>query len=216
MAEPTIVLKVNHGTEGTPTWTAIDTAIRWVGAGAADGSLDVAFPAPIGDADEAWFDDAASPNDGTLWHETTGTDVQIDEAGRALNQNTLQFDETGGTDGTSDPPELAAYDDATDGQNRTDPTLWFLVGTSGSSNVSCARGVETTAAAPGAGWGTQVHDTAPSVGYPLDGDKTNEKVVCATALAANGSKEFQIAACAPHDSTSALSTFVYQCQYTYE
>jgi len=210
MAEPTIVLKVNHGSEGTPTWTAIDTAIRWTGPDAADGSLNDPFPAPIGDGDDAFFDDAASPNDGELWHETTGTDVKIDEAGRNTNQNVLQADETGGSFGTADPPEFTAYDDATDGQNRTAPTVWLLVGTSGTSNVSVIRAIETTAGAPGTPWTTQTHTTST---YELNGDTA--KVTCASALAASGTKEFNLAACAPHDSTAGLTAFVYQIQYTY-
>lgn len=210
MAEPTIVLNCNEGSEGTPSWQAIDTAVRWTGP---DGVGDP-FPAPIGDGDDAFFDGGASPNDGEFWHDTT-TDAQIVPGGRGLNQNTLQAEETGASDPTADPPEFTAYDDATDGQNRTAPTAWLLTGTSGSSNVSCMRAVETTVAAPGAGWGTQVHDTAPTVGEELDGNKTGEKVVCATILAASGTKEFQVAACAPHDSTAGITSFVYQLQYTY-
>lgn len=210
MAEPTIVLQVNEASEGTPSWVAIGTAVRWTGP---DGVGDP-FPAPIGDGDDAFFDAAASPNDGEFWHDDT-TDTQVTVAGRSLNQNTLRALETGATDPTADPPEFTAYDDATDGQNRTDPTIWLLTGTSGSSNVSCMRAIETTAAAPGTAWGTQVHDTAPGVGYPLDGNKASEKVVCATILAASGSKEFQVAGCAPHDSTAGLTSFVYQLQYTY-
>lgn len=210
MAEPTIVLKVNHGTEGTPTWTAIDTAIRWVGPDASDGDLTDAFPAPVGDGDDAFFDNAASPNNGELWHETTGTDVHIDMAGRNSNQNTLQADETGDSFGTADPPEFTAYDDATDGQNRTDPTVWLLVGTSGSSNVSVIRAIETTAAGGPTAWQNQTHTTST---YELFGDTA--KVTCASALAASGTKEFQLAACAPHDSTAGIENFVYQIQYTY-
>lgn len=211
MAEPTIVFKINEGSEGTPSWVTVDTALRWTGP---DGIGDP-FPAPIGDDDEAFFDGGASPNDGELWHDTT-TDAEITVAGRNTNQNVLQVEETGGTDGTSDPPELTAYDDATDGQNRTNPATWILTGTAGSSNVSCIRAVETTVSAPDAGWTGQEHDTAPTTGYPLDGDQTNEKVVCASALAASGTKEFNLAACAPHDSTSGQTSFVMQLQYNYE
>lgn len=224
MAEPTIVLKINQGTEGTPTWTAIDTAVRWVGPDASAGDLTDPFTAPIADGDDAFFDGAASPNDGELWHDTT-TDVLINEAGRNGNQNTAQADETGGTDGTSDPPVFTAYDDATDAGNRTNPAVWLLVGTAGSSNISQIRAVETTTAAGSTGgWQAQLHDEDPQVtgtsvaadGFALDGDKAGEKVTCASALAANGTKEFNLAACAPHDATSGLTNFVYALTYTYE
>ena len=228
MAEPTIVLKINEGSEGTPTWVAIDTAVRWVGPDASAGDLTDPFTAPIADGDDAFFDAAASPNDGELWHDAT-TDIQIDEAGRNGNQNTLQADETGASFGTSDAPVFTAYDDATDASNRTIPTVWLLVGTAGtndsSNNISCVRAVETTVA-PGSagGWQAQLHDENPqdtgtsvaADGFALDGDQAGEKVTCATALAASGTKEFNLACCAPHDSTSGLTNFVYALTYTYE
>lgn len=210
MAEPTIVLEINEGSEGTPSWVAIDTAIRWTGPG----GVGDAFPAPVGDGDDAFCDNAAAPNDGELWHDQT-SDAQITVAGRNTNQNVLRARETGGSDGTADPPELTAYDDATDGQNRTDPTVWLLAGTSGTSNVSCQRAIETTGGAPGAGWTGQDHDTAPAAGNPLDGNKTNEKVVCSSVLAASGNKIFNLAFCAPHDATAGLTSYVIQLQYTY-
>jgi hypothetical protein len=224
MAEPTILLKLNEGTEGTPTWVEIDTAARWVGPDAADSALDDPFPAPIGDDDEAFFDNDTAPNDGELWNEKAGTDTHCTVAGRNGNQNVLQADEDGDADGTADPPELCAYDDASDGGTRTAPTVWLLVGTAGSSSISIVRAVETTSAAGSAGgWQVQEHDIDPQVtgtgvdadGYELDGDKTGEKVVCASALAASGTKEFNLACCAPHDSTAGLTAFVYQLQYTY-
>jgi hypothetical protein len=158
------------------------------------------------------------PVPGELWHDQT-TDTQITVAGRNTNDNVFQALETGGTDGTADPPELTAYDDATDASNRTNPTVWLLVGTAGSSNISVIRGVETTAASPGAGWTGQVHDTTPgggTSGEHFDGDKTGEKEVCATVMALSTAKTFNLAACAPHDSTSGETTFVYAFQYTYQ
>jgi hypothetical protein len=211
MAEPTIVMQFNDGSEATPNWTTIDTAVRWTGPG----GVGDAFAAPIGENDDAFFDDTASPNDGEFWHDTT-TDAKSATAGRAIERNTLRVLETGATDPTADPPEFTAYDDATDAGTRTNPTVWVLAGTSGTSNVSCMRAVETTSGDPAAGWGTQDHDTTPTVGDPLDGNQTNEKVVCATILAASGNKTFQVAACAPHDATPGLTTFVYCLQYTYE
>lgn len=215
MAEPTIALELNEGSEGTPTWAAIDTAARFVGPDAADGALTDAFPAGVTDGDDAFFDNAAAPNDGELWNEKAGTDTHITVAGRNTNQNVLRMNETGGTDGTADPPVLTAYDDATDAGNRTNPTVAVLAGTAGSSNVSFIRAIETTGGAPGAGWTGQVHATAPSAGNPLDGDQTNEKVTCASALAASGNKTFNIAACAPHDSPAGLTSFVLAATYTY-
>jgi len=224
MAEPTIALQLNEGSEGTPSWAAIDTAARWTGPDAADGALTDPFPAPIGDGDDAFFDNDTSPNDGELWNEKAGTDTHCTVAGRNGNQNVCRALETGASDGTADPPEFCAYDDATDGQNRTDPTVWLLTGTTGTSNVSCARAVETTSAAGSAGgWQAQLHDEDPQTtgtgvaadGYALDGNKTGEKVVCASALAASGNKTFNLAMCAPHDATAGLTAFVYQLQYTY-
>jgi hypothetical protein len=210
MAEPVIIFEINEGTEGTPTWVTTDVALRWTGpAGVGD-----PFPAPVGDADDAFFDAAAAPNDGELWHDQT-TDAQITVAGRNTNINVLRARETGGTDPTADPPEFTAYDDVTGGQNRTNPTVWILVGTAGSSNISQIRAIETTGGAPGAGWTGQVHDTAPSAGAALDGNKSGEKVVCASALAASGNKLFNLAACAPHDATAGLTNFIYQFQYTW-
>lgn len=210
MAEPTIVLQLNEGTEGTPTWVTIDSGARWTGpAGIGD-----PFPAPIADGDNAFFDNVAAPNDGELWHDQTA-DAQITVAGRNTNTNVMRALETGGTDGTADPPELTAYDDATDAAARTNPTVWVLVGTTGSSNISAIRAVETTGGAPGAGWTGQVHDAAPGEGAALDGNQAGEKVVCATALAASGNKIFNLAACAPHDSTAGFTTFVYTFQYTF-
>lgn len=218
MAEPTIQLELNDGVEATPVWAAILTAARWVGPDASAGALTDPFVAPIGDGDDAFFDAAASPNDGELWHDKA-TDEQITVAGRNTNRNTLRALETGATDGTADPPELTAYDDAADASNRTNPTVWLLVGTAGSSSISVIRAVETTVAAGGAGWTAQVHDTAPgggTSGEHLDGDQAGQKEICATVLAASGNKTFQLAACAPHDSTSGETTFVYAFQYTFQ
>lgn len=216
MAEPTIVLQLNEGTEGTPTWATIDTAARWVGPDSADGALTDPFIAPVLDATDHFFDNTTNPNDGELWNEKAGVDTLCTVAGRNSNQNVLRALETGASDGTADPPEFTAYDDATDGGNRTAPTVWLLVGTAGSSSISIMRGVETTGGAPAAGWSTQVHDANPgggTSGEELQGD--TEKVTCSSALAASGNKTFNLAACAPHDSTAGLTAFIYQLQYTY-
>lgn len=219
MAEPTIVLEVNEGSEATPSWAGIDTATRWTGpSGVGDPHL-----APVGDGDDVFFDAAAAPDDGELWHDTT-TDAQIAGAGRNANQNVMRARETGGSDGTVDPPELTAYDDATDAANRTNPTVWFLVGTAGSSNISQLRAVETTSGAGSAGgWQSQVHDVDPQTtgtgvaadGFALDGDQAGEKVTCSSALAASGTKEFNVAACLPHDATAGLTTWAWSFQYTW-
>lgn len=210
MAEPTIIFEANSGSEGTPTWAVIGDALRFTGP---DGVGD-AFVAPIGDDDDAFFDGGASPNDGEIWNDTT-VDVQIAVGGRTVNQNVLRVRETGTTDPTADPPEFTAYDDSADGAARTDPTVWVLVGTSGTSNVSCIRAIETTLAAPDGDWTGQDHDNAPVDGFPLDGNKASEKVVCASILAASATKEFGIAGCLPHDSTAGLTSFIIQLQYTY-
>ena len=55
MAEPTIVIQLNEGTEGSPTWVTILTAARWVGPDASAGDLTDPFPAPVLDADDAFF-----------------------------------------------------------------------------------------------------------------------------------------------------------------
>lgn len=206
MAEPTISMQVNDGTEGTPNWVNIDTAVRWTGPG----GVGDAFAAPIGDDDEAWFDGGSSPNDGEFWHDTT-TDAQITVAGRNTNQNVIRCLETGGIDPTADPPEFTAYDDATDAGNRTAPSVWLLVGTAGTGSISVMRGIETTSGAPGAGWTGMEHDVSAN---ELQGN--THKVTCASVLAASGNKTFNVAACAPHDATPGLTTFVYCLQYTYE
>jgi hypothetical protein len=207
MAEPTIALQLNEGSEGTPTWVGIGTA-KWTGP---DGVGDP-FVAPVLDATDVFFDNTTAPNDGELWNDD-GSPVQVAAAGRALNANVLRALETGGTDGTADPPELSAYDDVTDAGNRTAPATWLLVGTAGTSSVGCIRGVETTAGAPAAGWGTQTHDGAPSVGAVLEGNVT--KVTCASALAASGNKLFNVAHANPHDATSDTTTWVKCLMYTY-
>ena len=219
MAEPAITLQINEGSEGTPTWTPIDTAIRWVGEDAVAGTLTDPHPAPVGDADEVFFDDAAAPNSGELWHDTTA-DLKITVVGRNANRNGLRANNSA-ADPTADAPEFSAYDDATDAGNRTNPTVWVLVGTAGSSNISQIRAVETTladVAVPGAGWTGQVHDTAPgggTSGEALDGDQTGEKEVCVTVLAVSANKTFNLAACLPHDAAAGLTTFSYAFTYTF-
>jgi len=211
MVEPGITLQLNDGTEGTPSWSDIDTALRWTGpAGIAD-----PFPAPIGDGDDAFFDTSSAPNDGECWHDTGSTDDQITVAGRNANDNVLQALEDG-TDATADPPELSAYDDATDAGNRAAPAIWVLAGTTGSSSISCIRAIETTVSSPDSLWINQVHDSSPSGdGEALAGNGAGDKVVCASVLSSSGTKQFNIAACAPHDSTAGQTTFVYCFQYTY-
>jgi hypothetical protein len=208
MAEPTINLQANEGTEATPSWVNIDTAVRWTGnAGVGD-----AFPAPISGA--SWFDDATAPDDGEFWHDTT-TDAKLEEAGRNTNQNVIRALESGASDGTADPPEFTAYDDATDAGNRTAPTIWILIGTTTSGDVSIIRGVETTGGAPGSDWQNQPYASTPSEGNCLEGDV--DKVTCSSVLAASGNKLFNVAAHCPDDPDSGnlYQTFVYCLQYTY-
>ena len=206
-------MEMNENTEGAPTYAAIDTGARFVGPDAVDADLTDAFPAGAGDADDAFFDNVAAPNDGELWNEKAGTDTQIAGAGRNTNQEVVRALETGGSDGTADPPALSAYDDATDAGNRTAPTVVVLAGTAGSSNIGFVRAEETTTGAPAGNWATQVHDANPTGGNELDGNNTNE--VCATVLALSGNKLFNIAACAPHDSPPGLTAFVLAFQYTF-
>ena len=207
MAEPTIIYEANEGTEGTPTWVAAGT-LKYTGpTGVGDFMV-----APILDATDAFYDDAASPNDGQLWNDD-GTPIQVAEAGRALSANQLRVRETGAADATADPPVFTAYDDATDAGNRTAPTTWLLIGTTGTSGIGCIRGFESTGGAPGAGWGTQTHDGAPSVGSVLEGEVTN--VTTAAVLAASGNKTFSIAHALPHDATPGTTTWVLALTYTY-
>lgn len=223
MAEPSITLQLNENTEGSPTWAVIDTAARWVGPDAVAGTLTDPMPVPITDAADVFFDNTTSPNDGELWNDKTGTDTHCTVAGRNGNQNVLRALE-GGTAATASAPEFTAYDDAADGIARTAPGTWLLTGTTGTSDISCLRAVETTSAAGSAGgWQAQEHDVDPQVtgtgvaadGYELDGDKAGEKVVCSSALSQSGNKRFNLAACVPHDGTVGLTSVVYQIQYTY-
>ena len=100
------------------------------------------------------------------------------------------------------------------------PSLWVAVSTRDGRPASAERVVAGSAG----GWQAQLHDENPqdtgtavaADGFALDGDKAGEKVTCASALAASGTKEFNLAACAPHDSTSGLTSFVYALTYTYE
>lgn len=208
MAEPTIAIEVNEGSEATPSWAAIVTALRVTGPN----GIGDAWPAPAADGTDAFADDGAAPDDGEAWHDKT-TPVQVEEFGRKANQNVIRANETGGTDGTADPPELTAYDDATDAGSRTAPSLWLLVGTAGSANVGLLRGIETESGAPGAGWTGQSHDSAPSAGSVLEGDVSKEAAT--SALAAGGSARWQAALANPHDATAGLSTWVWTIQYTY-
>lgn len=223
MAEPVIAIQINEGSEGAPAFATVDTALRWTGPNAVAGDLSDPHLAPIGDGDDVFFDNAASPNDGELWHDAA-TDVQITVTGRNTNRNCLRILETGASDGTVDPPELTAYDDAADGVSRTLPTVWLLAGTAGTNNISTMRAVETTTAAGSAGgWVAQVHDVSPQVtgsgiaadGWPLAGNAVTSKVVTATALAASGNKTFQLAAALPDDAVAGQTAFIYQCQYTF-
>lgn len=207
MAEPVFQWQLNYGSEGTPTWETVSTdVIRWTGpAGVGD-----AMPAPVSGA--SWFDNTTSPDDGELWLDAA-IDRHVTLAGRGLNQNVLQINETGG-DPTIDPPELTAYDDATDAGNRTSPTTWPMIGTTASNNKSCLRAVETTGGAPGAAWGTQVYTADPGVGACLDGE--DSKLTCAAVFAGSDTKKFQLAHNVPNDvAVSGLITFVYSLQYTY-
>jgi hypothetical protein len=207
MAEPTIVLQLNEGSEGTPTWVTIGNA-EWTGP---DGVGD-AHVAPVGDNDEVFFDNAAAPNDGELWNDD-GSPTQVTVAGRNTNQNVMRALETGASDGTADPPVLTAFDDGTDAGARTNPTTWILIGTAGSSGVGCVRGIETTTAAPDGDWTGQEHDAAPVAGAVLEGTVTG--VTCASALAASGNKTFNLAIAVPHDATPGTTTWVYALTYTY-
>jgi hypothetical protein len=168
------------------------------------------MPAPVSGA--SWFDNTTSPDDGQLWLDGS-SDYEITVAGRALNQNVLQINETGG-EPTVDAPEFTAYDDLTDAQNRTSPTTWPMIGSAGSNNKSALRAIETTGGAPGAGWGTQTYDADPSIGACLDGE--DSKLALAAAFAGSDTKKLQLAHCVPNDvAVSGLITFVYSLQYTY-
>lgn len=207
MADPTFQWQLNYGSEGTPTWETVGSDVfRWTGP---DGVSDE-MPAPVSGAN--WFDNQSPPDDGELWLDAS-TDRFIAVAGRQLNQNVLQINETGGQP-TVDAPEFTAYDDLTDAQNRTSPTTWPMIGTAGSNNKSALRAIETTSGVPGAGWGTQTYDADPSIGACLDGE--DSKLTLAAAFAGSDTKKIQLAHCVPNDvGVSGLITFVYSLQYTY-
>ncbi len=184
--------------------------------------MNVPHLAPVGDDDEVFFDNTASPNDGELWNEISGAsnDVQITVAGRNTNRNVGRARETGASFGTVDPPEMTAYDDATDGQNRTAPTVWVLAGTTGSSSISCIRGCDSEISAPTANWTGQEHDLDPyssseADGRPWAGDGAGDKTTWASAMSASGTVRFNLAACLPHDATAGITNFIYQFQYTW-
>ena len=207
MAEPTFEWQLNYGSEGVPTWETVGSDVfRWTGP---DGVGD-SMPAPVSGAN--WFDNNTPPDDGELWLDAA-IDRFIEVAGRALNQNVLQINETG-AEPTADAPEFTAYDDAADAGTRTSPTTWPMIGTSASNNKSCLRAIETTGGVPGAGWGTQTYDADPSVGSCLDGE--DSKLVCAGVFAGSDTKKFQLAHNVPNDvAVSGLISFVYSLQYTY-
>lgn len=207
MAEPTFQWQLNYGSEGTPTWETVGAdVLRWTGPG----GIGDPMPAPVAGAN--WFDNTTPPDDGEFWLDT-GVDRHCTLAGRGLNQNVLQINETG-AEPTADPPELTAYDDATDAGNRTAPSNWPMIGTTASNDFSCLRAVETTGGVPGAGWGTQVYTAEPTIGSTLDGE--NDKVTCAAVFSGSDTKKFQLAHNVPNDvAVSGLITFVYSLQYTY-
>lgn len=211
MAEPIITGEVNENTEASPNWVAIEVAVRWTGAA----GIGNPFRAGIGDAADAFFDGQPAPNDGQFWHDKNAADARVAEAGRNDRRNVLRIRETGGADGTASPPAFTAFDDDTDAVNRADPTSLVLLGTPGSQGVSLVRGIETTAAAPPAGWQSQVHDQAPTAGNPLWGNNAGNRVDIAAILAPSGSITLNLAACAPHDSPAGLSSFVYAIIYDY-
>lgn len=207
MVEPTFAWKLNSGTEVTPSWQTIGTGtIRWTGP---DGIGDP-LPAPASGAN--WFDNVTSPHNGEAWLDGI-TDYQIAVAGRNTNQHVLMISETGGNP-TTTPPELTAYDDATDAAGRIAPTNWPMIGTLASGNISCLRAVETTTVAPGAGWTGQTYDVEPTEGSSLDGE-TN-KLTCAAVYVGLDDKEFNLATNVPNDvSVEGLITFVMSLQYTF-
>lgn len=207
MAEPGFTWEVNSGTEVTPTWQPVGTdVLRWTGPG----GIGDPMPAPVSGAN--WFDNTTPPNDGEFWLDGA-IDYHVTLAGRNTNRNVLRITENLGNP-TVDPPEFTAYDDAAQAAARGTPTKWPMTGTAVTSNVSTLRAVETTTAAPGAGWTGQTHNAEPGEGSSLKGE-TN-KLTFAAAYGGSDSKTLNLAHCAPSDvPTGGITSFVYSLQYTY-
>lgn len=129
------------------------------------------------------------------------------------NQNVLKITFS---EATSTAPILTAWDDS----NLNSVTNEILAGTSGTSNTSWLKAVETTSGAPGSSWTSStvsLDDNSNPAGGP-NALKGNDRFVpCASTASAGSSKLFNIVCYVPSDANSGTSghTFVLSIRYSY-
>lgn len=205
MAQPTVTIYINNGTEATPSWTEVGSTdtIYFTGPDTTTTTLDPVTAPAIGAkwAEELWEGTAST-------HTQATTFVAPDNATQNANVLRVYF----ANEPTSTPPELTAWDDNT----HSTTAVEMLAGTTETSSTSFLKAAETTGAAPAQNWAT--YTTATSGGASINALKgTDNYIVCSSVASANTEKTFAIACVVPSDATSGTTghTPVLTVRYTY-
>ena len=206
MAAPTVTFRINTGTEGTPTWTTITSgkALYWTGPDTTASVKDPVQAPETGNkvAEEMWVGD----------YPTYASGVQCTTYDGTVNTNQNVLSIYFATNPTSTAPKLTAWDTSA----HSTIVKEALAGTSGSSNTSLIKAVETTAGAPGASWCTITTESAGGASTnALAGN--DHYVQCASAATADSAKIFNIVLWIPSDIGAGTTGHdpVLTCQYTY-
>ncbi len=220
MAAPTISIRLNTGSEASPTWTEITSgdSIVFTGSGSSDGDLKP-IPRPVGSnkvriADELWAN--------------RGTDVECtiyDAGGQEVTDYTLDMFPSNptvtniiaiqaDTNPESQAGELEAWDDT--GYDST--TKEILAGTTNLGAHSQLRAAETASnVTTGAGAGSLAagYQSQPADGttYQLQG--STRKITFTTALTAGNQNRIASHLFVVDDSTAGSETVELTYKYYY-
>ena len=222
MAAPTISIRMNTGSEGTPTWSEVLAAdvITFTGSGSSDGDLKP-VPRPSGAnkthvADELWWEDNDSTDLEVTIYEGGGdeaADYTTDIFPTDLT-NTNYIAIQADTNPESQAGELEAWDD--NSYNTT--TKEMLAGTtelSGHSQLRAAETASNVTPATGAGSlpGAYETQTAQTTTYQLQG--STRSITFSSALSAGNQNRVicHVFTCA--DSTAGQETVELTYKYYY-
>lgn len=211
MGNPTISWRINTGTEGSPSWTALSgtDAFWFLGA---ETTASIADPVRVPDSgtkfpEELWKAVSASYASGV---QCTTYEQDI-SAATNTNIVAVQFD----TYGTSTAPEITAWDDNT----RTSTAKEILSGTTAVPHCLFRGGITADNVLPAAGAGSLpsgwTSQTSSTDTFKLEGD--THKQTASVAIDAGKQVRLVLTVFVPYDLTAGIPGHdpVTSCKYTY-
>ena len=215
MAEPTVTVAINTGTELVPVWTTL------VSPG---GTVSRALYFGGNASTVSWLEPIEVPqiapiNAGTMWvstpqgfqaptGETLPISIYVPPTALVQVQNIMQVSFVGAA--TVNPPFLTAWDDST----MTTTAKQCIAGTAQSGNTGYFKATESTLGAPVQNW-CLIGTTNPGGNIINELNGNANFCQCALFAPAGGVKKFVIAMFIPNDAylTGAENNIVFELEY---